>query len=101
MTRAIRVFVLVVLGLVTGFAQSLARAQASAANSANPEPQLILRGHDQPVCALAFSPDGRWLASGSFDRTVKLWDVATGWNMRTLRRHGHWMGVTFRIVALW
>jgi WD40 repeat protein len=30
------------------------------------------------VTSLAFAPDGRTLLSGSFDRTVKTWDVASG-----------------------
>ncbi|MEV7872474.1 hypothetical protein AB0P17_41650 [Streptomyces sp. NPDC088124] len=32
-------------------------------------------GHRQDITALAFSPDGKKLATGSFDRTVVLWDV--------------------------
>ncbi len=31
-----------------------------------------------PVASVAFSPDGKTLASGSFDKSIKLWDVATG-----------------------
>jgi WD40 repeat protein len=30
------------------------------------------------VFSVAYSPDGKTLASGSYDKTIKLWDVATG-----------------------
>jgi WD40 repeat protein len=39
------------------------------------------------VFSVAFSPDGKLLASGSEDDTVKLWDVASGRELQTLRGH--------------
>jgi WD40 repeat protein len=45
------------------------------------------KGHKTPVTSVAFSPDGKALASGSWDSTIKLWDVATGRLLATLRQH--------------
>ena len=43
--------------------------------------------HTGFVESVAFSPDGKTLASGSEDQTIKLWDVATGGNIATLKGH--------------
>jgi WD40 repeat protein len=48
------------------------------------EPYAVLRGHVAPVDRLVFSPDSRRLLSVSTDNTVRLWDVATGENLRLL-----------------
>ncbi|KAH8759523.1 WD40-repeat-containing domain protein, partial [Diaporthe sp. PMI_573] len=42
-----------------------------------------LEGHDDAIESIAVSPDGRWLASGSYN-TIKIWDVATGACTQTL-----------------
>ena len=46
-----------------------------------------LEGHTNSVYSIAFSPDSRQLASGSLDRTVRLWDPKTGKALQTLEGH--------------
>jgi WD40 repeat protein len=46
-----------------------------------------LRGHTQPITQIAWSPDGRLLASCSADRTIRLWDTQTALLLHTLSGH--------------
>jgi len=51
------------------------------------DPAKTFRGHDKPVNAVAVSPDGKVVASGSSDRTIKLWALQTGELVTTLVGH--------------
>jgi len=44
---------------------------------------VIQTGHYAAVTAVAYSPDGKFAATGSADKTIKLWEVATGREIRS------------------
>ena len=46
-----------------------------------------LRGHTDHIDSAAYSPDNKWIVTGSKDNTAKVWDAATGREVRTLRGH--------------
>ena len=50
-----------------------------------------LEGHDSMVISVSFSPDGKTLASGSADKTIRLWNLETGKEIRTLPGHDEWV----------
>jgi WD40 repeat protein len=52
---------------------------------------VTLKGHHHTVAALAFSPDGKILASGSWDKTIQLWQVPAGKMSMTLTDHTDWV----------
>jgi ribosome assembly protein 4 len=51
------------------------------------KPVARLTGHQALVNHVSFSPDGRYLASASFDKSVKLWNGVTGQFLSSLRGH--------------
>ncbi|HEV3256974.1 MAG TPA: c-type cytochrome domain-containing protein, partial [Gemmataceae bacterium] len=51
------------------------------------KPVHVLPGHKDLILAVAFSPDSKVLATCGYDRLIKLWDVATGKELRTLKDH--------------
>jgi len=42
-----------------------------------------LTGHSQRVYSVDFSPDGKWIVSGSEDKLVKIWDAEPGAEVRS------------------
>ena len=46
-----------------------------------------LKGHTEAVYGCAVAPDGTWIVSASDDKTLRIWDVATGAERRTLKGH--------------
>lgn len=76
---------LVIPALVFTLASTALLAQQPA-----PPGTRVLVGHTDPVYAVAVSPDAKYAATGSFDKTIKLWDAASGKELRTLAgKTGH------------
>ena len=51
----------------------------------------ILRGHTYIVTSVSFSPDGSRIVSGSWDKSVRVWDASSGELMNTLEGHTGWV----------
>jgi hypothetical protein len=56
---------------------------------ARPKLRQTLKGHTEWIGSVAYSPDGKALASASGDKTIKLWDAKTGKEMTTLKGHAN------------
>src|SRR4030095_5651151 len=79
-----RLQILPVLTMAVLFLPGAAWAQATA------EPKIRIEGpfNSGIVYSVAFSPDGKTLASGSGDNTIRLWDVGAGRLIRSMEGHG-------------
>lgn len=62
----------------SGFASWYFNQKTSIPSAAHSATQLVYRGHTGYVTALAWSPDGAYLASGGNDHTIHIWHVETG-----------------------
>jgi WD40 repeat protein len=49
---------------------------------------VIQKGHNASVKAIAISPDGKYVATGSRDKSAKLWDLTSGIELRSFLGHG-------------
>src|SRR2546421_434598 len=89
-TRQVLVTCLSLLLPLTLLALTHAAAQDKKKEAEKKEPPKLdvpaktLKGHTDWVNSIAYSQDGKYLASGSRDRTVKIWD-ATGKDIHTLK----------------
>ncbi|MCS6885707.1 MAG: WD40 repeat domain-containing protein [Acidobacteriota bacterium] len=51
----------------------------------------LFKGHDAAISSLLFHPDGKHFLSGSYDDTVKLWDIANAAIVREFKGHTSWI----------
>lgn len=55
-------------------------------------PEIFVQlGHADLISSVAFSPGGKYAASGSYDKTIRLWDVGTGREVRVFEGHSNWV----------
>jgi hypothetical protein len=65
--------------------------QPSVSHPIAPGLRMLLTGHEDRVECVAVTPDGRYVLSGSDDRTVRVWELATGREVRRFTGHAGWV----------
>ena len=64
-------------------------------DAATGEHKTTLRGHTKTVSDVEYSPDGKTIASGSTDGTLRLWDAITGEHKATFTAHTDLVSVVY------
>ena len=82
MTRKI-IFVYCFLIISVFITEAFCAGQLVPAGSSQGPEIFVQKGHSGNVSTICFSPDGKYLASGSSDKNIKLWEVGTGREIRT------------------
>ena len=81
---------------VDGCAQALSSSSATVP-TATPRPHgsvlSTYHGHTDRITAVAWSPNGKYIASGSLDKTARIWAVNSGNHSSPLIYHGHTAGL--------
>src|SRR5574341_882861 len=79
------------------------KSDTAQARQQGPKPEIVLQsGHVDGAWAVAFSSDGRWVASGGKDNRLKIWDVKTGLELRTLSGEPEWIeSIAFHPQGRW
>ena len=76
------------LGIQPSNATKSESESASKEQASRERPELVIQsGHTGQVTAIAFAPNGTWLATGSSDSTIRIWDVESGTELRALTGH--------------
>ncbi|MDR3284642.1 MAG: hypothetical protein LBS97_05650, partial [Treponema sp.] len=71
---------------------TLALALVIASVAAAQTVETYLQGHTDSVNAVVYSPDGRRAVTASDDKTIRIWDAASGRELRTLAGHSDRVG---------
>ncbi|HVE58177.1 MAG TPA: caspase family protein [Pyrinomonadaceae bacterium] len=88
MKRHIIILALILVVFRAGDKNFISRAEINSSETDQLKPELVLQtGHNKSVETVVFSPGNQWVASGSFDNTIKIWDFSTGRELRALTGH--------------
>lgn len=75
-------------GMITKKTVAAEKPQPQPEPTSTAQPQLFIQlGHSQIIKAVAASPDGRFVITGGLDRTARLWDAATGAELKVFAGH--------------